>query len=265
MSCSNGTSASQHFLSFLLRWRQPPPRSHTSKAERRPRARRPPRLMRRPRRTPRLHRTWRPHRTRHLPRRTSPRHGLRRILPRRMCRRSAQRRNRLAPRSGGLPGRPVHPLRRWRDTRRRHEALRLRRSNGRKPQAAMSAAVERNSPSRLSPARATMWGAHPRRRAPRRRWALPRRAPRQRHSPLTADANAAQHQNATQPNQLSRTAPSAAPRPATPEPSRAACCATRPLPISPPPTIPARARWRARRFKAGSSTRNGDGIVLSRS
>ena len=193
MSCSNGTSASQHFLSFLLRWRQPPPRSHTSKAERRPRARplllpqlaRPPRLMRRPRRTPRLHRTWRPHRTRHLPRRTSPHHGPRRILPRPTCRRSAQRRNRLAPRSGGLPGRPVHPLRRWRDTRRRHEALRLRRSNGRKPQAAMSAAAGRDSP---SPARATMWGVHPRRRAPQQRWALRRRALRQRHSPLTSDA-----------------------------------------------------------------------------
>jgi len=178
VSCSNGTSASQQFLSFLLRWRQPQPRSHISKEERRPRARRPrlpqlappPRLIRHPRRTPRLHRTWRPHRTRHLPR-------------------HAPRRNRLA-RSSGLPGRPaVHPLRRWHDTRRRREPLRLRRSNGRKPPAATSAAaVERDSPNRPNPARATIRSAG---RAAQRRWALRRRglrALRQQHSPLTADA-----------------------------------------------------------------------------
>jgi len=201
VSCSNGTSASQQFLSFLLRWRQPQPRSHISKEERRPRARRPrlpqlappPRLIRHPRRTPRLHRTWRPHRTRHLPRHaprhTSPRRGPRRTPPRPTCRRSAPRRNRLA-RSSGLPGRPaVHPLRRWHDTRRRREPLRLRRSNGRKPPAATSAAaVERDSPNRPNPARATIRSAG---RAAQRRWALRRRglrALRQQHSPLTADA-----------------------------------------------------------------------------
>jgi len=208
VSCSNRTPASQQFLSFLLRRRQPPPRSRTSKEEeRRPRARRPPRLIRRRHRTPRLHRTWRPHRTRHLPRRTPPRrmsphHGPRRTPPRRMsphhgprrtpprptCRRSAQRRNRLAPRSGDLPGRPVHPLRRWRDTRPHREAPRLTRSNGRKPPAAMSAAgVERDSPNRPNRARATIRRASAG-RAVQRPWALQRRALRQQHSPLTADA-----------------------------------------------------------------------------
>jgi len=269
VSCSNGTPASQQFLSFLLRWRQPPPRSRTSKAERRPRARRPPRLIRRRHRTPRPHRTWRPHRTRHLPRRTSPRHGSRRMSPhheprrtsqRPTCQRSAQRRNRLAPRSGGLPGRPaVHPLRRWRDTRRRRELLRLQRSNGRKPAAAMSAAaVERDSLNRPNPARATIrhasagW-------ATQRRWALRRRGLRPPHSPLTSDAMGAR--NKMRPRK--RSPSGALKRPPTRAPCRAACCATRPLPIYPPPTIPARAPWRARRSKAGSSILNGDGIVLS--
>jgi len=191
VSCSNGTSALQQFLSFLLRWRQPPRRSRTSKEERRPRARRPLHLTRRPRLTRRLHRTWRPHLARHLRltprplrarRRISPRHG-----PPRTCRRSAQRRNRSARHRGRLPVRPagLRP-RRWRGTRRRRAPLRLRRSNSRKPQAA-AAGVEQNSPSRPNPARATIRRASAG-RAVQRPWALRRRGLRQQHSPLTSDA-----------------------------------------------------------------------------
>jgi hypothetical protein len=190
VSCSNGTHASRQFLSFPRRWRQPQPRNRRKGAENREERRRRarplprPQLVLLPRLTRRLHRTWRPHlalrlrltpRPLHVRHRTSPRQKLPRTSPRRMCRRSARRHNRSALLRGKLP-----------DTRRRRE-LRRQRSNSRKPPAA-AAAVERNSPSRLSPARATMWGAHPRRRAPRRRWALPRRAPRQQHRPLTADA-----------------------------------------------------------------------------
>ena len=181
MSCSNGTSASRQFLSFPLRWRQPPPRNRRNREENREerRQRAPPlHLTRRPRLTRRLYHTWRPRRP-HLARRhTSLRPGLPRTSPRRMCPRSA-------PRRSSRPGPPagLQP-RRWRGTRRRRE-LWLQRSNSRKPQAAMSAAAGRDSP---SPARATMSGVHPRRRAPQQRWALRRRALRQRHSPLTSDA-----------------------------------------------------------------------------
>ena len=109
VSCSNGTFASRHFLSLLLRLRQPQPRNRTSREEHRPRARLP-LLIRRPHRTQRLHLTRRP-------RRTSPRHGLPRRSPRPTCPRSTQRR-------GSLPGPPAGP-RPWRDPRRRREPLRL--------------------------------------------------------------------------------------------------------------------------------------------
>ena len=175
MSCSNGTHASRHFSSFPLRLRQPQPRSRTSKEERRPRAgwppqlARPPRLVRRPPPMQRLHRMWRPHPIRHLPRRISPPRGPRPT----------------SPRHGSLRGRPAVHLRRWRGTRRRRE-LWLQRSSP-KPRAATSAvAVERNSPNRTNPARATIRGASPG-RAVQQRWAL-LRALLQRHSPLTSDA-----------------------------------------------------------------------------
>jgi len=193
VSCSNGTHASRQFLSFLLRWRQPPPRNRRnreeSREERRRRARRLPplQLARRPRLTRRLHLTWPPLLARHLRltprplrarRRTSPRNGLPRTLWRRTCRRSAPRRSRL-------PVRPADRRRRpWHDTRRRREPLRLPRSNSRKLPAA-AAGVEEDSPNRPSLVRATTRRAHPRRRARQRRSGLRRRARRQRRSPLT--------------------------------------------------------------------------------
>ena len=249
MSCSNGTSASRHSLSLLLRWRQPQPRNQGNREENRE--------ERRPRGPP-LHLTRLPHLARRPPhtllRHASPGHGLSRTSPRRTCRRSAQRASSLSVRPA------ARPLRRWRGTRRRRE-LRLRRSNNRKPQAAMSVAVGRGLP---SPARATMWHVHPRRRAQQRRWAPPRRALQQQHSPLTSDATRPSNKMRRSPISWAARLHRLPERPATPEPSRAVCCVTRPLPIYPPRAIPARAHWRARRSKAGSSIPNGDGIVLSR-
>jgi hypothetical protein len=184
VSCSNGTHASRQFLSFLLRWRQPPPRNRRNREENREERQRrarplPPRqLARRPRLTRRLHLTWPPLLAR---RRTSPRNGLPRTPRRRTCRRSAVHRGRLPVRPAGRRRRP------WRGTRRRREPLRLRRSNSRKPRAA-AAGVERESPNRPSLARAPMRRVHPRRRALQRRSGLRRRARRQRRSPLTWDA-----------------------------------------------------------------------------
>src|SRR5262249_45489655 len=245
VSCSNGTSASRQFLSFVLRWRQPPPRNHRNREgnreERRQRARPLPRpqLVRLPLLTPRLHLTWRQHLARRLPRRTSPRRGLPRT--------SRRHELRHAPRRGSWPGPPAaRRPRRWRATRRRRE-LRLQRSNSRKPRAAMSAAVQRNSPSPLNPARATMWRVHPRRRAQQQRWALRRRALRQQHSPLTPPPT--RPSNKMRPRRRSPTGTRK--RPPAPAPCRAACCAISPLPTYPPPAIPARAPWRARRSKAG--------------
>ena len=180
MSCSNGTSASRHSLSLLLRWRQPQPRNQGNREENRE-AR--PQLARLPHLTRSRHLTWRPHLARRPPhtrlRHASPGHGLSRTSPRRTCRRSARR-------ASSLPVRPAaRPLRRWRGTRRRRELWLLRSS--RKPRAATSAAaVERNSPNRANPARATIRCASMA-RAMQRRWAL-LRALRQQHSPLTSDA-----------------------------------------------------------------------------
>lgn len=255
MSCSNGTSASRHSLSLLLRWRQPQPRNQGNREENREER---PQLARLPHLTRPRHLTWRPHLARRPPhthlRRTSQCLGPRRTSQRRTCRRSAQR-------ASSLPVRPAaRPLRRWRGTRRRRE-LRLRRSNNRKPQAAMSVAVGRGLP---SPARATMWRVHPRRRAQQRRWAPRRRALRQQRTPLTSDATLPSNKMRRSPISWAARLRRPPERPATPEPSPAECCATRLLPIYPPRAIPARAPWQARRSKAGSSIRNGDDIVLSR-
>jgi hypothetical protein len=210
VSCCNGTSASQHFLSFLLRLRQPQSRNrrNTREAERRPRA--PPLrltqlpLRRRPRLTrqrPRLTRLQRPHLTRQRlrlarPLRTSPRHEPRRKLPSRVTRlrkrpRRARLRKRPALRRSSLPVPPAaRPLRPWRGTRRRRGPLRLQRSNSRKSPAAMpAAAVERGLPNRLNLARAAIWRGKPRQRALRQRRAPGQRlrALRQQHSPLASD------------------------------------------------------------------------------
>ena len=195
VSCSNGTSASRHSLSLLLRLRQPQSRNrrNTREEERRPRA--PPlRLTQLPLRR-------RPHLTRQRlrlarPLRTSPRHEPRRKLPRRVTRlrkrpRSARLRKRPALRRSSLPVPPAaRPLRPWRGTRRRHGPLRLQRSNSRKSPAAMpAAAVERGLPNRLNLARAAIWRGKPRQRALRQRRAPGQRlrALRQQHSPLASD------------------------------------------------------------------------------
>ncbi len=199
MSCCNGTSASRHFLSFLLRLRQPQPRNRRNREgnreERRPRAPLPrlPRLTRRPLLVRRLHLTRRPLLT-PRPLHTYPRHGPHRKSPRRVTRlNKLPRRVRLpkrpARRRSGLPvPLVVRPPRLWRGTRRRRGPLRLQRSNSRKSPAAVPAdKLDRRLP---NPARAAIWRAKPRQRALRQRRALgqQRRPLRQQHSPLASDA-----------------------------------------------------------------------------
>src|SRR6516162_10535760 len=75
--------------------------------------------------------------------------------------------------------------------------------------------------------------------------------------------NAAQQQNATQANQLSRTAPSAARAASNPRAFSGGVLRNQAFANLSAAHDPSARNLAARRFKAGSSTRNGDGIVLS--